>query len=109
MYSRGPQSSQSVPRSHWAPMAPAAWPSWQRPLPTCSGPPFPKGLLHVFSQSIGGGGDAGGEDVALVVVAHARSMATSSGAGDDGKGAAPTDSSAQTRARYLSRRGPIAW
>ena len=27
---------------------------------------------------------------------------------DDGVGAAPTDSSAQKRARYLSRRGPIA-
>jgi len=28
---------------------------------------------------------------------------------DDEVGAAPTDSSAQKRARYLSRRGPIAW
>ena len=27
-YSRGPQSAQSVPRSHWAPSAPAC-PSWQ--------------------------------------------------------------------------------
>ena len=32
-YFRGPQSSQSVPRVHWAPSAPVC-PSWQCLLPT---------------------------------------------------------------------------
>ena len=39
-------------------------------------PPLPHGLSQVFSQSIGGGeGEGGGEDVALVVVTHASSIA----------------------------------
>ena len=57
-YSRGPQSSQSVPSLHCAPAAPTC-PSWQTPLPAYCEPPFPKRLRQVFSQSIGGGG--GGE------------------------------------------------
>jgi hypothetical protein len=49
-------------------------------LPTCCGPPFPKGLLHVFLQSIGGGGEGGGKGVALVVLlAHASSIVMSVG------------------------------
>ena len=52
-YFRGPQSSQSVPRSHWPPSAPAC-PSWQWPLLINCWPPVPKGLRQVLSQSIGG-------------------------------------------------------
>ena len=65
-YSRGPQSLQSVPRSHTAPSA-ASCPSWQWSLSMSCVPSMPKGLVHVFSQSIGGdaggagGGGAGGE------------------------------------------------
>jgi len=59
-YSRGPQSVQSVPRSHMAPCAPAC-PSWQCSLSMSCVPLMPKELVHVFSQSIGGGdGGAGG-------------------------------------------------
>ena len=83
-YSRGPQSSQSVPRLHWAPMAPT-WPSWQRPLPTYCEPPFSKVLRQVLSQSIGGGGEDGA-DAATV---------------------APTLSSTQKAARHLNRRMPL--
>ena len=84
-YSRGPQSSQSVPRLHWAPMAPT-WPSWQRPLPTYCEPPFSKGLRQVLSQSIGGGGEDGA-DAATV---------------------APTLFGTQKAARHLNRRMPLA-
>ena len=65
-YSRAPQSLQSVPRSHTAPSA-VSCPSWQWLLSTSCAPSMPKGLVHVFSQSIGGddggagGGGAGGE------------------------------------------------
>eukprot|EP00964_Phaeocystis_antarctica_P124848 scaffold88486_cov47-Phaeocystis_antarctica.AAC.2 len=57
-YSRGPQSSQSVPRSHWAPSAPSC-PSWQWSLSMNCAPPLPKEFRQVFSQVIGG--DPGGE------------------------------------------------
>ena len=59
---RGPQSVQSVPRSHWLPSAPS-WPSWQWPLLTNFEPSFPKDLVQVFSQRIGGGdaGEGGGK------------------------------------------------
>ena len=67
MYSRGPQSAQSVPRSHWAPSAPAC-PSWQWLLLMYCWPSVPKRLRQVFSQSIGGadgscegGGEGGGD------------------------------------------------
>ena len=61
-YSRGPQSSQSVPRSQWEPSAPVC-PSWQRPLLMYCWPPSSKELRQVFSQSIGGsgGGEGGGD------------------------------------------------
>ena len=52
-YSRGPQSSQSVPRSHWAPSAPSC-PSWQWSLSMNCSPPLPKEFRQVFSQVIGG-------------------------------------------------------
>ena len=53
-YSRGPQSSQSVPRSHRAPSA-SACPSWQTPLLLNCWPPLPKRLWlwQVLSQSFG--------------------------------------------------------
>ena len=61
-YSRGPQSSQSVPRSHWAPSA-SACPSWQWRLLMYCWPPSPKEFRQVFPQSIGGsdGGEGGGD------------------------------------------------
>ena len=65
-YSRGPQSLQSVPRSHTAPSA-SSCPSWQWSLSISCVPSIPKELVHVFSQRIGGdaggvgGGGAGGE------------------------------------------------
>ena len=62
MYSRGPQSSQSVPRSQMAPSEPT-WPSWQWRLPM-NFEPFPKEFRQVFSQIIGGaagGGEGGGD------------------------------------------------
>ena len=58
-YFRGPQSSQSVPSSHWAPTA-SACPSWQTLLLVYFDPPSPKRLRQVLSQSIGGGGSAAG-------------------------------------------------
>ena len=59
---RAPQSVQSVPRSHWLPSA-SAPPSWQRLLLTNFEPLFPKDLVQVFSQRIGGGdaGEGGGK------------------------------------------------
>ena len=62
-YSRGPQSLQSVPRSHTAPSA-SSCPSWQWPLSMSCVPSIPKELVHVFSQRIGGdaGGVGGGGD-----------------------------------------------
>ena len=61
-YSRGPQSAQSVPRSHWAPSAPAC-PSWQWLLLMYCWPPSPKEFRQVFSQITGGadGGEGGGD------------------------------------------------
>ena len=63
-YSRGPQSLQSVPRSHCAPSAPEC-PSWQKPLPAYCSPPSPKALRQVFSHIIGG--DPGGEESNVTV------------------------------------------
>ena len=63
-YSRGPQSLQSVPRSHCAPSAPEC-PSWQKPLPAYCSPPPPKALRQVFSHIIGG--DPGGEESNVTV------------------------------------------
>ena len=64
-YSRGPQSSQSVPRSHWAPSA-SACPSWQwRLLMYCLPPGLPTESRQVFSQITGGG--AGGDGVNVTV------------------------------------------
>ena len=75
-YSRGPQSSQSVPRLHCAPFA-SACPSWQKLLLMNCSPPFPKELRQVLSQSFGGGGEDGGENAALVMLTNASSIAMS--------------------------------
>ena len=75
-YSRGPQSSQSVPRLHCAPIA-STCPSWQKLLLMNCWPPLSKGLRQVLSQSFGGCGEDGGEDAALVVVTNASSIAMS--------------------------------
>ena len=66
MYSRGPQSVQSVPRSQRSPSEPTC-PSWQWRL-LMNFEPSSKGLRQVFSQSIGG--VAGGKERTVTVPTH---------------------------------------